>query len=190
MTRSVIPVPEQWRLWRYLNTAHIAAYVGLSSGDVYKVDNFFDPLVNKYQLLNEDERNRLQMVGVEVGAGASRECLTWAIDSLYRLRKNGVINVDDCYEVVRLILSMRGNIATLFHFNDEPVPFPYIHFVYLMQFIYLPLLAYSCAMGFPYTQHELTSQELFGPLVLFLCDLYFMGLTGTKLCCNYFIQFE
>jgi hypothetical protein len=38
-----------------------------------------------------------------------------------------------------------GNIATLYGFKEQPVPFFYVHLLFLISSIYLPLFAYSLA---------------------------------------------
>lgn len=57
--------PDLHRLWRYLNLMHAIAYCGLTSN--YNVDNFFEPLVDKYSLLGfgvdkQEERQHLANV--------------------------------------------------------------------------------------------------------------------------------
>eukprot|EP01043_Picozoa_sp_COSAG02_P080658 COSAG02_NODE_19287_length_890_cov_1.536030_2_plen_84_part_01 len=57
---------------------------------------------------------------------------------------DGVSNV-----LVGQIAQLRGAMGALYDFMDQPVPFFYVHLLYLTQAIYLPLLAYAVAV-FPH----------------------------------------
>eukprot|EP01047_Picozoa_sp_COSAG01_P062441 COSAG01_NODE_7941_length_2981_cov_1809.999653_1_plen_617_part_01 len=54
-----------------------------------------------------------------------------------------------CNALVGQIAQLRGAMGALYDFMDQPVPFFYVHLLYLTQAIYLPLLAYAVAV-FPH----------------------------------------
>ena len=54
-------------------------------------------------------------------------------------------------ELVRHVLRLRGALGSLFDFKDQPVPFFYVHLLYLISTIYLPLFAYENALEWPDT---------------------------------------
>lgn len=58
LARPLLPAHELWRLVRYLNTAHILGYCGLT-GSNYNVEDTFLPINKNERLLTEWEFNRL-----------------------------------------------------------------------------------------------------------------------------------
>jgi hypothetical protein len=52
-------------------------------------------------------------------------------------------------ELVRHVLRLRGALGSLYDYKDQPVPFFYVHLLYLISAIYLPLFAYANALQWP-----------------------------------------
>ena len=52
--KGTMPADEAWKLMRYLNAAHLLAYIGLSEGHVYTND-VLHAVNEKYQLLTTSE---------------------------------------------------------------------------------------------------------------------------------------
>ena len=78
---------EVHRLWRHLNLLHTATYCGLAN--YYSVDNFFNPVVNKFTLFgeagptNDYEREAFGRVNLdEDGSRACHMCELWAIQNI------------------------------------------------------------------------------------------------------------
>ena len=69
---SKMPYLECLRLVRYLNAAHILAYIGLS--DVYNYENYFQPFNAQHTLLNQvrdRQRSNVVLCSLVPGAGPS-----------------------------------------------------------------------------------------------------------------------
>jgi len=177
--RNQLPPVAHWRLWRYLCAAQISAYTGLSH--CYREENFFMPLNVKYQLVTEQELTRLQQIGLSNGGSACRELFSWCSDIIFSCVEDKQV-VGNYEEILRLLFEVRRNMGALYDFADQPMPFPYIHFVNIMLAIYLPLHAYCVAMTIPqFLKGHPTSIEMVGPIVIFLNCLFNIGLTGTCL---------
>jgi hypothetical protein len=54
-------------------------------------------------------------------------------------------------ELVRHVLRLRGALGSLYDYKDQPVPFFYVHLLYLISFVYLPLFAFDNALEFGHT---------------------------------------
>ena len=46
---------EAHRLWRHLNTAHILAYIGLTTTEQYSISSLLKPLQRDHRLLTDTE---------------------------------------------------------------------------------------------------------------------------------------
>ena len=79
--KNTLPYPDALRLVRFMNAAHIAGYVGLSSA--YSVYNMFLPLNIQYTLLTEKEVERLLHIDMDAGAMALREVVGWSLHIVY-----------------------------------------------------------------------------------------------------------
>ena len=80
---------EVLRIWRYLNMAHAAAYVGLAN--TYSQDNFFMPIVEAHQLLPQEKRMRseeLQAINqANLDEADHRACtmlIVWAFEVIHK----------------------------------------------------------------------------------------------------------
>ena len=136
---------------RYLNTAHVACYCGLSG--MYDVD-FFNLIVEEHNLLTEEEQEallRLNMNGSHATGGPTgkghTEALNWALTSL-RYAKEAHDGHDgltgfQAHDVEQLITGLRGLFAGLHDFDANPIPATYSHMSVCFLRVYLPLSAYS-----------------------------------------------
>ena len=77
LARSYLPRERALRLIRYMNAAHIAAYVGLS--DTYTYDNFFKPLNLLNYVLTSKELERIEDINMNTGGSAYREIIVWCM---------------------------------------------------------------------------------------------------------------
>lgn len=175
MMRNQFPPVVHWRLWRYLNAAHISSYTGLN--DSYNENNFFVPLNEKYQLLTRDEFLRLDQIGLDKGGSACcLEIFGWCTELIFTCIKENTI-IGDYRDMLTVLYEARSGMGGLYSYTDQPMPFPYIHFVNVMLNIYLPFHAYCIAMALP-KYAEASSLEMVGPVVILLNCLFNLGLTG------------
>jgi hypothetical protein len=178
LSKGFISEEHQWKMWRYLNAAHILGYVGIS--DVYNMDNLLENLNEKCALLTHDELIAIHAIGGDNGIKASNMLITWACDVAFTLRDMKLVPDLYIFNVMISINALKTNIAVLFSYNSVPVPFNYVHAVYFIQYIYLPLFAYACANSMNLLEKG-TSHELIGPVAVFLNCLFVIGLTGVLL---------
>jgi hypothetical protein len=173
LVSSHLPQYKAMRLVRWLNTAFLLAFVGLSK--VYEEDNFFLPLVEMYQLLTPSELERVHTIGVDTHGLAYREVLSWVVRDIGALQKQKIISdkIEDAMwkEVVKL----RENLEVIFDMDDQPIPFVYVHLIYLISTVYLPLMAYTLAYNVSVADRS-HGVEVIGVLCLFLACLFVLGL--------------
>ena len=65
------------RITRYALAAYVIGYCYCST--TYKMENLFEPINTEWNLLNEVELNRVNVINANVGGGAFREVVGWAL---------------------------------------------------------------------------------------------------------------
>ena len=113
LARAYMSHAGAWRLYRYLNAAHILGYVGLPD-DVYNEKNIFRPLNNMYALLTDNEVHRIQQIGFG-GGSAYREVLAWIVECIMQEKQEGVrimtsVESDSMTNLVFILRSKMGGI--------------------------------------------------------------------------------
>jgi predicted membrane chloride channel (bestrophin family) len=173
LVSSHLPQYKAMRMVRWLNTAFLLAFVGLSK--VYEEENFFLPLVEMYQLLTPSELERVQTIGVDTHGLAYREVVTWVVREVGALQKQKVISdkIEDA--MWKEIVKLRDNLEVIFDIDDQPIPFVYVHLIYLMSSVYLPLMAYTLAYNVSVEAYS-HGVEVIGVMCLFLACLFVLGL--------------
>jgi predicted membrane chloride channel (bestrophin family) len=173
LTSSHLPQYKALRLVRWLNTAFLLAFVGLSQ--VYEEHNFFLPLVDIYKLLTPSELDRVQSIGVDTHGLAYREVLSWVVREIGALQKQKIISdkIEDA--MWKEIVKLRDNLEVIFDMDDQPIPFVYVHLIYLISTVYLPLMAYTLAYNVS-VESQSHGVELIGVACLFLTCLFVLGL--------------
>ena len=176
LCKAMVDWPVGLRLVRWFNACHILAYVGLS--DVYGVDNFFLPLCRLYGILSPKELERIASLRTEVGSVAYREILSWITDETYKLSRRKVVDSDFAGVMWKEVTVVRENLSTFFENEDQPIPFIYIHLLYMMALVYLPLFAYSVAVSVAESTHgqQHSGVELIGVTIIFLNNLFVLGM--------------
>lgn len=161
------------RIIRYINASHLAFYTALS--DNYTKENFFEPVVERFSLLNEDEINLIyEKVAVDnFGATICNEIISWVLKDCK--------NHDADYKIQHNAILLRNNFNELFLEKGRPIPFFYIHFLNTMVAIYLP--AYSLIHSLNTGEHASWDVEFSSFLVLFVKAIYVLGILdlGRKL---------
>ena len=133
---------------RYLNSAHLLAYVGLSSAKEYDW-NFFCLLNCKYRLLDQRDLETVRGLDPECGGTAYRELLVWSISILGEMRREGVLTNEQARSIEQSILGLRSALAKLYDYDFQPIPFAYYN---LLSWI----LALFCKLAIPNpTAHRL-----------------------------------
>ena len=145
ITRDILPEGIAWQIVRYLNGAHLLGYIGLS--EVYKRENTFSPLNAKLRLFTDEEREHLDLINMDVGGSCYREVLGWAVTLIQQARCGTIASVPPIdaqqYQILLSeVLQLRGAIGTLYDFEDQPIPFIYVHLVHFITIVYLLFFAY------------------------------------------------
>jgi len=176
---ATMPPEESWRIWRYMNVAHIVAYTGLAG--IYTKNNLFIPLVSKYKLLTTEEYDRLLSIGIESGGSGYREVLTWITESLYRLHRKGVISIEDVTALMGLIRSFRSSCGTMYDTIDQPIPMIYV-VQSIVAYAFLLLYAYYAALSLSSLGSSDNfvnpSANIFGGLTVIMVNVFVCGMIG------------
>ena len=177
--KATLPPEEYWRIWRYMNVAHIVAYTGLSG--VYTKNNLFIPLISKYKLLTTEEYDRLLSVGIESGGSGYREVLTWVTESFYRLHRKGVLAIEDVNSLMGLIRAFRSSCGTMYDYVDQPIPMIYVVQSYVA-YAFLLLYSYYAALSLSGLNSKNTSvsasENVFGGLTVLIVNIFVCGMIG------------
>jgi hypothetical protein len=74
------------------------------------------------------------------------------------------------------VLSLAGLVGALYSFDGQPVPFIYLHTLFLMTVIFMPLMAYSLANNLIVNATNSILEEIFGAMIMTIFLLYTIGL--------------
>jgi predicted membrane chloride channel (bestrophin family) len=173
LTAASLPRHKALRLVRWLNTAFLLAFVGLSQ--VYEEHNFFLPLVDMYKLLTPSELDRVQTLGVDSHGIAYREVLAWVVREVSALQKERAMPDKIGDSIWKEVVKLRDHLEVIFDMDDQPIPFVYVHLIYLISTVYLPLMAYTLAYNVA-VESQSPGVELVGVACLFLTCLFVLGL--------------
>lgn len=183
LARSNLLYAEAHRLLRYLNATHVLGYTGLSL--VYTDDNLFDIMNDKHQLLTFEELGRIREVGADGGGAAYREVIGWCVELLFDLNKakpdknetvaENPIEPLTLQTLVSEVLALRGCIGALYDYDDQPIPFVYVHILFFLTLFYLPLMTYAVALQFPIGS-EFYVPDIIGSLLVFVNVVFVVGL--------------
>ena len=133
---------EARRLWRYLNLAHVLAFVGLSP--TYTPDNLLNGFIEEHDLhVEASEIEQLREIGVEAGQGAYLQCIQWAllvISSAPEARETDTsyVHFMKVHEMQNEILLFRRSIAALYAYHFQVTPYTPIS---LHAYYYTPITA-------------------------------------------------
>ena len=178
LCRACLSTDGSWRLYRYINAAHILGYAGL--GSAYDANNLFLPLNQEYCLLTSWELDRLTCLGFS-GGTCYREVLMWAMESVKLEYTHKHLSDFEMQQFFGQLVLLRSKMATLYDFADQPVPFSYVHFINYLLFLFLPIFAYTTAHS--YTQqssHSHFSHQMIRDSLVEGCSVFLF--TSAALC--------
>jgi len=161
MAREYLSKQGYWRLFRFLNAAHLLAYVGIEAG--YDETNLFGPFNEKYVLLTAKEVLSIKEIGFG-GESAYLEVLTWALSTLKHEYENGLIPERTMVALIKHCFRLRKTLAKFFEYSSLPVPFSYVQLYSVMTFCFLPLFAHSVAYSY---QRQDSSGKSLSNMVMF-----------------------
>ena len=109
--------------------------------------------------------------------------LTWCVDLIEKEYRAGFITDMRCQQLQNQVLVLRESIKTLYDFNDQPLPFFYVHLAYILVFFYLPLFTYAVAIDTTAKTDLDTYPEVIGCMIVLTNSLFMIGLItiGKKL---------
>lgn len=174
MVKAALPFERGIRIVRYLNSAYILGYIGLSK--VYSYEEFFKPMNRRYNLLTDEEYKCIRRIN-QCGHNSDnvREVVTWCITDVHIALKQGYIDAHTAQDLRGQILKVRAIIADMYDHYDQPLLFIYVHFIVILTAIYLPLAAV-------YISHEVATSEaahwfndVIGLLALLLQCMFVIG---------------
>jgi len=136
---------EVHNMWRWLNLAHIAGYVGLSP--VYTRVNLLEGVAKAHTLMarRSYELQRVNELDLDAGTGpiAYGEFMVWALRLLDQAAARGTIHNATLENCQQAILSMRQGMTGLFDLQTHVIPFCYVHLAALLTNSYLIVIAIS-----------------------------------------------
>ena len=171
---SNLPHTRALRLVRYMNAAHIAGYVGL--GETYGYQNFFLPINESKRFLTEQELTRIEYINMDEGGHCYRELIVWCCDEVGDACRQGIISEMVAHDLRQSILKLRGAFATMYDYNDQPIPFFLTHFAVLMTFIFLPLVSISHGLAAGTGANTYWLRDIVEGIVVFLQAIVLLGL--------------
>jgi len=126
---------------RYINASHALAYCGLggSKGYQHTGEAFFLMINEQQQLLTPKELDSVMRVGPSNGSTASKMVLVWASKFV---AKHVPLEMFMQRAFLDEICRLRAQLATLYDFDAQPIPFAYWNILILIQFFFCPINAF------------------------------------------------
>ena len=176
LVAQYFPPSAAHRTVRYLHAAHAAGYVGLAS-ETYSYSSFFLPLNASHRFLNDQELARVQQT-VTNGGDGFRELLAWVLLEVKQQQTEGSIDSHLASELRTTVQQFRGSMSALYHHQDQPIHFFYIHFLSLLTVCYLPIFAIATAYGVSKDEDDRVNwvSEVISGLIVFLQAIFVIGL--------------
>jgi hypothetical protein len=174
MLKAALPFERGIRIVRYLNSAYILGYVGLSG--VYSFEEFFVPLNKRYNLLTHEEYHRIRRIDRSgFSSDPVREVITWCITDVQDALKQGYIDPHTAQDLRGQILQVRGTIADMYDHYNQPLLFIYVHFIVILTAIYLPLAAAYISYEVAQSETAHWFNDVIGLLALLLQCIFVIG---------------
>ena len=175
MAESTLPFERGIRIVRYLNSAYILGYVGLSR--VYSFEEFFVPMNERYNLLTQEEYNLIRRIDIcGLKSDPVREIITWCITDVQDALQQGLFDAHTAQDLRQQILRVRGTIADMYDHYDQPLLFIYVHFIVILTAIYLPLAAVYVSHGVAKSEDRYYWwNDVIGLLALLLQCIFVIG---------------
>lgn len=171
LTRCILPEEVALKIVKYVNVAHVLGYVELDP-TTYNFANMLEPLNEKYEYIDDADMTKLRFMRVDGSGAFHREAINWAVDVVQGQVKAGILSDIRAVQVFEKLFNLRSSIGTLFVMRDVPMPFVYVHFLYLLSAIYMPLFAVLVANNFPYDP----AVEVVGAVCVLLNCAFIIGL--------------
>ena len=118
--------PRVVMIVRHLQLAHLLGYVGLSA----EYDNdFYVELGDQYKLHTKEERESLLLMNpCESGSAAFCEVIAWVMANIVAFEvaeeeEHKALSDAKCSTLLQQVMSMRGDMLSLFDLISEPIPF-------------------------------------------------------------------
>ena len=172
--RMCVPFHISMEVTRYLNTAHTLAYCGVSA--TYNSKNLFLPINSIYKLLTDEELERVMDIGIDPTGTAYREVLAWACEVLRDQTVKSVVSERIAENTIKIILNLRKELTRLYEYADQPIPFFYLHLVFFISLLYIPIFAYTVAVAVDDSVSAGDAVEIVGLLVIFMNGIFILGI--------------
>lgn len=181
LVAQYFPQTAAHRTVRYLHAVHAAGYVGLAS-KTYSYESFFLPFNENHRFLTDAELERVKLT-VTNGGDGFREILAWVMTEIrQQQQKEDSVTVDSrlASEMRTIVQQLRGSMSALYHHQDQPIHFFYIHFLSLLTVFYLPIFAIATAYGVSKDDDVEDAvnwvSEVLSGLIVFLQAVFVIGL--------------
>lgn len=172
LAKALLPIDNASRMFRHLNAAHIICYVGCT--DIYSEANFFNPLVETYKLLDENELRRLSDINPD-GFYRTNEVISWMIMEIQQQYVSRKITDVEKAPLLDQIIRFRTAVGGLFDCQAMPFPYIYVNFVYWVSLVYPAIFALAVAICFDATSFVWIF-ELVGILCVLINCVFVVGL--------------
>lgn len=134
---------EVTNVWRWLNLAHLAGYVGLSP--VYTRVNLIEGLAREHSLMHRKSYEFAKLaeldVGTTTGPAGYGEFIVWVLRAIECAVVEGKMIMATAENAQAQLLQMRAGLTGLFDFQFHVIPFCYVHLVALLTNCYLMVVA-------------------------------------------------
>jgi len=159
---------EALKIVKLMNVVQILMYTGIDSG-VYTNNNLFEPLVDSYDLLTPQEKQKAQSGGWSI-------VMHWLNKKIHTDTKNGKMEPLTANIFKDQFHRMRATVATLGDALDFPISFTYSQYTFAAVSFFLMDLSLAFGFNVDMEVEHTASREIFTALVVVLNNIFFLGL--------------
>ena len=102
--------------------------------------------------------------------------IVWCCDEVGDALNKGVISEMVAHDLRMCILKLRASFATIYDYDDQPIPFFLTHFTVLMTFIFLPLVSVSHGLDAGTGDNVYWVRDVVEGIIVFLQAIVLLGL--------------
>ncbi len=175
IAKSKLNRDEGLKIVRLLNAAYAAAFVGLS--EAYSYDGYFLEINKSLMLLTEEELKRVEECKMDEGGSCYREIIQWVQIEVENLRLYQQVDDTTASVLAERIINVQSSLSQIYNFCDQPLIFFYIHLLYIVTIVYLPIFNLYAAAIFNFEKDKVNvAVETVQICVIWLHHVFYTGM--------------
>ena len=150
LAKFALPKTAAFALCRHLNLAHALVYCGLQSRGkkTYSYESLLKPLHERYALFTAEEQEEIEKTieNSDMKNLPYLRSVMWALEDISVCKKATSSDIE-FNEIRKRVIHFNEAAASIFNFGNQPIPFFYVHLLYISASMFMPLFAIAVALN-------------------------------------------